>query len=400
MRTRSTTIEDTYSATGAKQWRKTVPGGTPIPGTSTASGNRVVKTIIDVETPGFLSLLKCGEFLPLNPVTIRTESFLNRPAKFFFNIPNWEYWGERMIDRADPSQVTPWWKNLIPPANQSLVDAVKLASMANAVGAKWDVLTFLAELSSTIATIHHYGKRFNLKVLEGLQTWRNMRRGKLRNADRFLRKEWLAARYGIRPIIGDIETAVASIKRLLNEVALVKGNGYQESEDLYSNTTVFDEGVYGVTTRTRSITAKRIYRGAAYLEIDTSVAGNVQVDPIVTAYELVPYSFVVDRFVNIGAWLQTLTPSLLGEYAGSQYSIRSSITAHSVCVTAPKPEHTNWMAVPCDSSYVVEEYLRVPTAGIPPFPGFNPRITLAFAVDLVALFLKGKSDTMKLASRR
>lgn len=398
MRYRETTLENSYDPTGAKHYRKTRATGVVVAQTPSTKGNRVVKSISDVETPGFSALKKCGQFLPLNPVTIRTERVLNTPAKFYFSLPaNYDYYGEVTKDPANPASVNPWWKGKIPVINQSLVDASVLAAMANAVGAKWDVLTFLAELSSTVDTIYHYGKKFNLKVLQGLQNWRRLRR----NPYEFLRGEWLAYRYGIRPIISDIETAIASLGRLIDEVKLVDGAGYQEDEQLSSEMSVFLEGIYGDTTRVRTVSVKRVYRGKSYMEIDTSVMGNLQLDPIVTAYELVPYSFVVDRFVNFGAWLQTLTPYLRGEYAGTQYSVKTTVSALSTSTAVPNSfGQYNWSFDKSVTGYELEEYLRVPYSGGPPIPGFNPRVDLPFVADLVALFVKGRADVNKLASRR
>lgn len=357
--------------------------------------------IQDVETPGFAALKKCGGFLPLNPVVIRTTEWINVPCIIDRATPvgGTTYWSGQLAANPDtvvPGLHTGWWTSKIPGVSQSLIDAVDLAAMANAVGAKWDVLTFLAEFGQSVESLRKLFTIFNSKVLDGLKQYKRFKR----NPWQFFREEWLFWRYGIRPIVYDIESVLQSMWRLFLEMELVKGKGFQVQELLYSENIPGVAVSSGTKNRLRLITGTRTYRGAAYLEIDPSVGGQMLADPILTAWELTPWSFVVDKFVNIGAWLSTLTPQLLGEFRGRMTSVKTVIDARCVQTIESNASCVVSSATQGYSAYRIEEYTRTPGSGVPSFPGLNPRITLPFAVDLVALLVKGRKDALKLASRR
>lgn len=74
----------------------------------------------------------------------------------------------------------------------------------------------------------------------------------------------------------------------------------------------------------------------------------IQLNPFVTAWELVPFSFVVDWFVNVGDWLQSQTATLV-TYASQRVACLSIkkdvisttfvISKHNWSVTKSSPFH-------------------------------------------------------------
>lgn len=404
MRHRETSEANNYDPVGAA-WIEKRPGW-PDGTLFTPTGGDKVKEIDDVQTPGFRALQKCGKFLPLNPVVIRTTERSNLPFQgSIVDIPGTSAWyeGEFTWNAIPPGTLEGWWTSRVGPPSDPLINAVRLAAAANAVSEKWDVLTFLAEFSQSVATLHSVGRKFNTKMVDVIKHLKRARKWSADRVWRWLRGEWLEWRYGIRPIVYDFISVYEGLRRLYLDIELVKGKGYQEEEVLWSNVTV-EPAAHWTAIYQQKVVGKRYYRGAAYVDIDLTAFDQVSIDPIVTAWELTPYSFVIDKFIDIGAWLSTLLPTLNGDFVGQMYSVKTEVECESSFWLEAGGIHPLPAVVNVDrrSSATIKyvEYVRHPGSGLPPLPGLNPRLTLPFIADLVALFVKGRADTYRAAQRR
>lgn len=397
MRTRSTA---TGSLDQHAQWHLTYypeSGSYPILSTAnTYFGSRKVKTITDVETPGFQALKKCGKFLPLNPVTISTETETIVPREGYIVLepgngnPDTGYWYRGQY--ADP------WNDAyvpaVPPLDAALSDAVVIQAKANAASDKWDFLTFIAELRGTVEVMAELGGLFNFKVNRLAVEAAAFKK----NPWKRFRELWLAARYGIRPIIYDYYSAAKAVERLMNDVALLKGTGYQrtEFEDIITSGQV-DAGNWFQTQQGRT-TVVRTYRSAAYIEAETRLDAALSADPLVTAWELTTLSFVYDWFIDIGGWVAALTPELRGDFAGTSVSWKTVVEQEYKMIVEPK------LAWPFDCTPTIhtrksETYVRGPHSGLP-LPSLLPNVTLPKLVDLVAIFVKGRNRATQILNRR
>lgn len=161
------------------------------------------------------------------------------------------------------------------------------AAASNIYSRGWDALTFAAELHKTIQMFTNLLRR----TLEGL-----------RKAD--WSGQWLETRYGWRILkydIQDIQKLLFGLEKKRSEV-LKERVGYKRHYVQTGTTTYTD--VSG--TRYYSITD----------EFEVSVRGNVlalapspklNINPFTTAWEIVPYSFIVDWFFDVGQWLEALS---------------------------------------------------------------------------------------------
>jgi len=160
---------------------------------------------------------------------------------------------------------------------------------ANIVGSGHDTLTMLAELASTKRMFVNFGRRL-ISVFDG--------RPKRVTAKDMI-SAWLEGRYGWRPLYHDLRNLVEAI------------NAMDDRRTRYSERA-------GTTTKIGSqYTTPRVSTGCTFDlvrsdEWEISCRGSVVADievsgfrtsPIATAYEVIPLSFVVDWFVNIGQWL-------------------------------------------------------------------------------------------------
>lgn len=121
---------------------------------------------------------------------------------------------------------------------------------------------------------------------------------------------WLEARYGWRPFLLEIESILETLKKEnpIRMTARAKRKSYEEAQS--SGTYVVSGGIlsipYDVVT-TRSVTVRS---GILYEHMldGFDQFGLTWRDLPGTAWELVPFSFVVDWFLNVGSFIEALTP--------------------------------------------------------------------------------------------
>lgn len=187
---------------------------------------------------------------------------------------------------------------------------------------KVDVLTTLAESKATANMLADAA--YDLFTL-----YRNARKGNFRGVNRFLKKRrlkrtvkhhwrkktaenrWLELQYGWLPLIGDISTAMKA---------------YAENQA--------SPYVFKVTHSTKKpaisnsglIVGDRIFKTSCYYIVKnetlrSAAQWNLGINPLLTAWEIVPYSFIVDWFIPIGDFLQQFSSS-----AGLQFVSGTSVS--------------------------------------------------------------------------
>jgi hypothetical protein len=350
-------------------------------------GSQRTKDILSQDTPNFTKLRKCGEFLPLNTCEIRDITVTRQPGAVSCQVndsSNTEYRGQSWFD----NYVVP--AGFIPTPDASLTEAAVLSAAANCIGEAWDVLTFSATLNQTAKTIASAGRRFNSLTLQ--MALRAKRKAKKDPASvyRYFRDLWLEARYGIRPIMYDAYDAANFLSKMLNgEIGgLITGRGRQtetfnkqSGEWTHYDITwdILDDLHYSSTF---------IHRGIAYHAPKKLGKHGLVADPLVTAWELMPYSFVVDWFVDIGSWVQTLSPQVSNVYLGIGSSLRVDSTFSGERIYRVKPGRGTGTWSNGKKLVTAQTYYREPSTI--PFPSLLPRLTIPKLVDLFGLFVQGR----------
>lgn len=372
---------------------------------------RAVKGIKDVDTT-VPSLKQCGALLPLNPVEIQTESTYWLPLWTIVRTPPTSTVYKRgFTDAVGPtSKDTRWVRDQLAldrELDTSLLDQVELAAAAKAAGEKWDVLTLIAELKSTVETIRDWGLLLSKRLNYVFGRHRSIRT--MRDYDAFLRGGWLSARYGLRPIVYDIISAIEAFNKLGKELAYVTGRALETQRDRRTVTETAMQDGQGVTKTVRSERwLTRSYRSVAYvgLDVEDELSNIIQFDPELTAWETIPFSFIVDRFIDFGAYISTIRPYAKGDFLGRCLSVRTSADYRQSVVAMDGPGLVNWdpefplpgyeklyrpegqdVRFGGSSGYSVESYKRWPVSGPLPLPSWNPRLDTLFVVDLLAIFV-------------
>lgn len=380
------------------------------------AGTVSTKRIIDELTPDFTSLLKCGEFLPLNPVYIitETESRLSSSCDIYpaYN-PGYRLRGDvggLAFNSSAVGGMAPPWPKLQPEeVREDLINAVVVSARANAVSDAWDVLTFMAELQSSVRTLATVSSRFwnaSARLAETAQRI-SRKRGRLRKAGEvydIFRNLWLEGRYGIRPMVYDAVDITNVIRKLTSEErsALITGKGYQRSPAEPSFEVETDQTI-GNFYRERTTLEKSgfnvTYRGKAYIEAKGDWSDAFQADIFNTAWELTPYSFVFDWFVDVGSWISTLTPTASGSFAGTCVSYKYNASNTRSFIMEPHGPIGQGSGGRAYITRTVEHYVRFPYAGIP-YPPVNVRLSIPKLIDLLTLSVNGRKRVNQILGRR
>lgn len=415
MRERSTTTGSFSTISNRKYYSRGSCAGSwtlASTGPNTYSGVQTVKTISDVQTPRFNSLLKCGAFLPINPVSIITETVTVKPGSgtVYSNLVGGchrNYVTGPQSNTGVPSLAT------VPTLDENLISALSTEAVANAREAIFDALTTLAELKETasllrtnLARIKYFARKaLRFADLIYRRKWRQLfrlpsalrKKRSLRAYFKALAGKWLEYRYGWLPSIYSIQDLIKALENNYSVNSIRRGrstatvslddDGYSFSQDNPNRT----------SERWETLRGTRKYRATAYVKITSESKQKFGFDPLVTTWERIPLSFVIDWVVGVGSWLKAVSPfqgsSLLGVCVG----IKDEYTWHYAWQQIHSVGESGSFTNPDATHREVKSYTRV-TSAPGSLPSWNPRLTNVRLVDLAALFL-GTARDIRRASR-
>lgn len=189
-----------------------------------------------------------------------------------------------------------------------------------------DALTFVAELSKAREMCFRLVKR----ILAARTQWFDAR--KALNAVPGL---WLEARFGLRPFIGDLNSIVDIIQNTNRMRKMLYSNTAQLPSTLaipsWTATATIGTNAY-ILTQTVNYECSISYRGSAVGVMQNSGFG---FNPIATAWELVPWSFVVDWLLDVGTMISMASNEFLSEGVLSCGGYKISVLEQRTQVITP-----------------------------------------------------------------
>lgn len=218
-----------------------------------------------------------------------------------------------------------------------IVERAEAEAMLKVMEQQVDYGTALAELKKTVDYIAKRGK-FLLFLINLLrrgrfdQLYRALRVRVKNKGTKTAGKAWLELQYAILPVIYDIYGTIELIK-----------NGFRDKDLVFGVTRTITEPLdpyffVGGTTQVRqwmSISGKasESARVTLYGKVDSFLHyldSLGLINPLVVAWELVPFSFVIDWLIPIGNWLKTLTAGVGVEFVAGCLTRKreGNITAH------------------------------------------------------------------------
>lgn len=155
---------------------------------------------------------------------------------------------------------------------------------------------------------------------------------------------WCEARFGWGPLWGTIEGVLEALSR--TDLDINKRVTYRTSEEAIFEDTKTSEYLLNwtfgplvfsnvpVVRRLDTVRIESVFRAGILLEKSVSLREAVGLDASqigIAAWDLVPWSFIVDRFLNIGNYIRSLTPISALSFGGAWVTERfSTVFRHEV----------------------------------------------------------------------
>jgi hypothetical protein len=211
--------------------------------------------------------------------------------------------------------------NLVNQAKQRLSQKIKDSNVDIAVAYAERDRTFkmLAEMLTRLGRAYSAARHGRWgDALSALGVSPSSRNGSLRNRGNIARG-WLEIQYGWRPLLSDIYGVVQTIQKHAThrEYVVVKSGSkiYETSSKTVRNGDFMDS-----TDVSASFTVQaRVKLRSTTMALRTATELGLT-NPAVVAWELVPFSFVVDWAVPIGSFLSQIDASLGWQYVGGSYT--------------------------------------------------------------------------------
>lgn len=152
---------------------------------------------------------------------------------------------------------------------------------------------------------------------------------------------YLLYRYGIAPLMMDIQSAVDGMRKATGRVRQSSRGNTSANKNASSTSSIVPYGAY--TTSLSINTTEKISVRTTWLdEYDATLVSNTGFtgkDLLTLPWELIPYSFVVDWFANVGDFINSLVPAFgltsLGNCTVVEREIVTSVTSGSSVVVNP-----------------------------------------------------------------
>jgi len=272
-------------------------------------------------TVGWKALRASQGYLATKPMTETQKSWTQQGPTVLFKHSNgieWRY--ERGSFNSCPTQLDETWGGLTSFSRSQLLVDAQSKCLSKARDMKINIPVALGEGRQTVRMLGETARTLG-------RSYRNFRRGRFRQAARdlgidkpvgTLANHWLAYSYGWSPLLSD---AVGLVELAAQQLELggrpprisVKAISKLPSKE--ASVTVTNQGPVSLSPSgwDTVIDYKADYEGEAglLLEVEfhaTALAAQTGFgvyDIALTAWELTPFSFVFDWFVDIGGWLES-----------------------------------------------------------------------------------------------
>jgi hypothetical protein len=212
-------------------------------------------------------------------------------------------------------------------------------ALASANSSKFDLLTFSAEFNKTNSMVGKFGKN----TLRRSRDISDSMFKRYRRADRTYKvfsEMWLETRYGWRTLMFDLQDMNDSINRLKEGTSLRgRFSSYDEETTTYNESlgssilrwpynTFSSSWMTEVTASFNQVLTRSVKAGVAVEHLGQDMYMS---DPLVTAWEIVPFSFIADWFLTLGDAIKAHSPfattNLLWSYVTEEDTIATSVTA-------------------------------------------------------------------------
>lgn len=357
-------------------------------------------SIRDENHPGYAKRIARGHIIMGDLVRQKNEYFSGSDATL--QVGPFLDWGEVRYSGPIGAEVdtrVPWDTTFAPNdlARMKQVVLVKCYSKMNAT----PLLSgeFLSDFGETLNMLRH-PLRKSRTLLTKMYQYRAKHLGKTTSsAMKASANAWLEYRYGWRPLLFDCEEVVKQVHKKREQatrrlVARASESSSSSGTKGFTVSSVLnDKNIVGVgsTVTKKSVTVC----GGVLYEVRPRTnsqhlmhtLGVLPSNVPETLWAIVPYSFVVDWFVNVSDWLKAVTPhpdiTVLGNWVTDKSDTQRILTG---VVTYKKPSplgHDCSAPVSCTSTFSAVN--RLCMQPLPSFPPASINLTYARTADALSL---------------
>lgn len=194
-----------------------------------------------------------------------------------------------------------------------------------------------------------------------------------------LSSSWLSFRYGIVPLVMDIQSILDVTSSLLNTEKLYRAKGRSPVVTLGSSSKVIKYSIVGITMEWDQKTTKEVVANArVYFKVTNSATKlSLMLDKLGLSphmvpsliYEKIPYSFVLDWVVNVGDWLAAVTPKSNYETIANCVTCKTVTTIERTSrsvVDTYKNSYPRCASKMVSTTEVVDRQVDLPFPSLPP----------------------------------
>jgi len=368
--------------------------------TTTQARLTTTMTRVSNNLPGYHSRVSSGQPLPWTQFTFNKETRL-----YPFGTESWDLGEVYTLDGViGYSQEDPL---LSAPADDSLIlQTEKLASqklLANIKSQKLNMGTFLAESGKSMNMIAQTATKFyqaysavrHGKLAEaaghlGIAPSRRRQRRFNRTAKKDLAKAqasaWLELQYGWKPLLMDTYNAAQEIADNVSPIFV--GHAYGKHVETRSSVKQYSVTNYTYAgTNTEVANSRCEVKTSCTFTMENTVARRAALNglsnPLMVAWEIVPYSFVVDWFYPIGDYLSRIDATNgLSFHSGGIVSYYHQTTSRKRVIQGKLKRVS-------DQSVDILKISRGPLGSFPSntVPSFKNPLSLGHAANAVALLI-------------
>lgn len=210
---------------------------------------------------------------------------------------------------------------------------------------------------------------------------------------------WLEFRYAVRPLLMDMDSAISAWNHVIDKSMRHTARGFHRTESTSSSTYVWDfRPTLFDTIVSRTHVESANYRAGVLFRLDPNLSEIATVwglnQPLEAVWELIPFSFIIDWFFNVGTKLKALTanPSLLPLTSWITEEIITTVTdsansAHQYGFKTASgydvTESTVYSPSTCTVKRIVKR--RLPTPSMSLSPVFKLNLDTGKLIDLAAI---------------
>lgn len=286
-----------------------------------------------VRTPGYFRLKAQNAILPVNPLLEESLDFYAEDGSMSAHHTGG---GGYAMQGVIPLHTVlkgkiPSWTTVpsIPSVAASRYNDLAVTAISDARQEMFDSLTFLAELEKTVELFKSCVTRYTQRALvvdkRARIAYKTAKAGRwaptsTSAAMAAFSATWLEYRYGWTPLVFEMEALYKQYLELEAMFHRIRGTSGDISTTSLSSSTSSAASFYTTNLSSsggwlwkvkRSLEQKVVVKSKCLLELSSSF--RTSGDPLVTLYEVIPYSWIADWFVNIGESIRAFSPFQQGE---------------------------------------------------------------------------------------